>query len=914
MKQLLIIFFMTTTLYPYLLSDKLPNETIELIDSFECFSKDDKTIIYTYVLALKYRMAHVDDRNALIKGDLDYWRLWHLVSDMQNKCKLNYQFSSIIEETILASTEDRKIHKKLARIEGSIRTDGTSESSARMSKYDKKLRKDILENPPKYSVIDKNEDMEDYNLKPLKEHIPNSIPKNIYEQIEKKKLTKIQKDTLLRHAYLTEEMIRAYDKPKYRHLLYQELLYLDECKKMDGYYYKVSFYPNFKRKLARRVVTSNSYHPLKTEFLPKEVEAYCEHNITKMKLSTFVLKVDKEVKKKPKKIVAKLENLKAFFKQYDNNSTKKAYAKEYYILMKKLLENPSQGTPNTSSLKLLRLQNCIVGGDDKQDFALIIARVKDFRIEGLKDTFYANIFNSQRWWTTTMRMKMEAEGKSKKLKNFFNCSEVDSTMSNVSRPTLKNKNIIRIRKNNETKNKITNAGWQKRELIKYFCGIFEGISAKNLDNKGAIEAGMVPKKFISKSGEIIPKIGNKISIKGMPKGGVSITYEGLGRGQECEGMLEFLNMDETIFFNKKTYRGIDYVIVNDTKVMIDNFSKEYGKKLCSKQESNRVAYVMENNVSLHKYNDYKEYKSIYHNTERKKVLDTLKRKPNVIALNSDTIYMMSENKTNLYSASSGRLLTVLPEIFNHTYSAILSRDGKFVSVYKYKKIHQYNVETAVSKELATLKSSPKLYFMENTMMALFVNKKVQFLNIDTGKIEGEIQPKFIDPNREFFTPRLESIEISDDSKNLYVLSDKGVIEHWSIKKKFLGGLEFKYISNVKTDEKLISSFVINPNNDEELILSTRNNTIEIRNRKTYQLLKRLKTDRRAMALDIQISKDSKYLLAYGFRYVYVWSLKDNRLIDVIGSNKNEIYGAKFMLNDSKTILIIGKNKELWNIK
>jgi hypothetical protein len=108
MKFFLLVIFYTLTLHAYLLDNELPKETTQLIDSFECFSKDDRTIIYAYVLAHKYRMNHIDNRDALVKGDLDYWRLWHLVSDMESSCKLNYQFSDIIEETILATEEDKK--------------------------------------------------------------------------------------------------------------------------------------------------------------------------------------------------------------------------------------------------------------------------------------------------------------------------------------------------------------------------------------------------------------------------------------------------------------------------------------------------------------------------------------------------------------------------------------------------------------------------------------------------------------------------------------------------------------------------------------------------------------------------------------------------------------------------------------
>ena len=88
MKQILFLFFFSTSLFSFYVSDSLPKETVQIVDSFDCFSKDDKTVLYTYVLALKYRMDHVEDRDALVKSDLEYWRLWHLASDIESKYEL----------------------------------------------------------------------------------------------------------------------------------------------------------------------------------------------------------------------------------------------------------------------------------------------------------------------------------------------------------------------------------------------------------------------------------------------------------------------------------------------------------------------------------------------------------------------------------------------------------------------------------------------------------------------------------------------------------------------------------------------------------------------------------------------------------------------------------------------------------
>ncbi|NOR57444.1 MAG: hypothetical protein GQ474_02865, partial [Sulfurimonas sp.] len=231
MKLLVFFLLFTTSLFSLHLSNSLPKETIQIINSFDCFSKNDKVILSTYMLALKYRMEHVNDKNALIKSDLNYWRLWHLVSDIQSECALHYNFDNILEETITPSSQDKNTLKKLRRIEGSIRTDGSSESSERMRKYDNKLRTTILLSPPTFNILDKNKSLPDYDLTTLKDYSKDSIPKNIYDAIEKMQVKDIEKNILFKYALLKEQRIRKYDKPKMRKNIKQEMLYLEECQK-----------------------------------------------------------------------------------------------------------------------------------------------------------------------------------------------------------------------------------------------------------------------------------------------------------------------------------------------------------------------------------------------------------------------------------------------------------------------------------------------------------------------------------------------------------------------------------------------------------------------------------------------------------------------------------------------------------
>ena len=878
MKQIFTLLFLSTLLFSAKYTDKLPLESKQLMDSFDCFSKDDKIMMGAYLLALKYRIDNVDKREELVKTELDYWRLWHIVSDIENECKLYYKFDDILEDTLVQSDKDRKKLEKLRRVEGSIHVDGASESSAKMDKYDTVLRKNILLNPPKYTLLPKNPEMPNYDLNILKKYPSKSIPKNIFEQIEQMKATPLQRDLLRREAYLREEMLRNYDKPERRKEMKQEILYLEACQKDIQLYANDEFHHNFKRKLVRKSIMTQ-YYGLKTEFLPKEIEFYCEHNITKMELSTFIPKVDKKKKIQKKKLNIKLENLTTFLKKYDSDSKKKKYAKEYLTLMKEELYKNSTPTPSLESLKLLRLKNCLVHGNDKEDFALIMARVKDFRIEGIKERFYSNIFNSQRWWNTTIRLKMGSEGKSKEMKQFFDCSKVyeKSFLGNMghdssTNPMSKSEKEKRKR-DRELKQKIRMAGDQKRELMKYYCGTFDGKSTVYLNNEKAIKSGMVPKKFLSKENVLTPLIGKELIVEGMPKGGMQLIYKGLQRGTECEGILSFINMDETIYFGGKSYAGLDYVTINGTKMMLDNFSTEYVKKLCNKQALNDVSFVMENSVSTLKYNQTKPAVSLYGNTQGKLVPITVPSGFTEVInthIDSSLFFLVGREAYMIDKHIDTLNVITLPHKFNHSLKGVVANNGNLL----FARSHVYNIKNKNLEKIPLKRhNSPQLFLNDNKVMILFDEKKILLLNLLTKKIISELQPKFIEPNKKYFTPRLKSITASKNSEELYIMSDKGEVEHWH-SKGVRNAFSFEYKDKLETNGELISTFLLNPYNENQLIYSTHKNKINIVDRKTGKIHITLNADRRMMTKGIDISADQKYLIAYAHHFIYLWSLEN----------------------------------------
>ena len=49
MKQLILILLFTTSLFSFYLSNTLPKETTQIINSFNCFNKEDKVVLLAYV-------------------------------------------------------------------------------------------------------------------------------------------------------------------------------------------------------------------------------------------------------------------------------------------------------------------------------------------------------------------------------------------------------------------------------------------------------------------------------------------------------------------------------------------------------------------------------------------------------------------------------------------------------------------------------------------------------------------------------------------------------------------------------------------------------------------------------------------------------------------------------------------------
>ncbi len=905
MKHFLFLILISSSLFSFYFSDKLPRETIQIVNSFDCFSKDDKIVLYSYVLALKYRMEHLDDRKALLKSNLDYWRLWHLASDIESECYLHYKFDDILEETITPTDKEKKVLKKLRRVEGGIRTDGSSESSERMSKYDEKLRKKLLFDPPKYEIIKKNRLLQDYDLTTLKEYPKMSIPQNVYDSIQKKKLKGIKKDLLLRYAFLKEEMIRKYDEPKKRHKIKQEILYLNECQKYYDIHLQSEFYHNFKRKLANRSATYNNYYPLKQEFLPKEIQTYCEHNISKIKLSTFVVKKDKILKKK--KIIIKFKNTKEFISSYQGKSIIKNKMETYLDIVTNKMQ--TKGKDLTSGLQLLRLSNCFKG----EDAEFIKSIFQDIKDNNLKEEFTEKVLESQMWWIMTIGMKIDAEGESKELKHFFDCNQTSNGLMSTTPNTQKSNPK---KKSRFSSSDSRNAHFQMSKILKYYAATFENKPTPNMSNKKAIKAGLVSKQMLDKNGKIKVPFGDKLTIKGMPQGGISLNYFNIPKGKLCSDFIHS-NKTESIFFNRKTYDGLDYILLNNKKIKVKHYVDEYVQRLCLEEDNNTISFVKEKTIKIHEYKSEK-IDSAYENVI---LLESIKNyKGEDIAISNDNKYIAFNNK--LLNAKTLDKITMSKDRYSSYWSIAFSPNSRLLATAEYgRKIIIWNMQNfkkQTSIKIDELSHIASLSFLKDNKTLIAEGGddcgKVYIINTDNSKVLSTITPKWKQKSK-YFKERILSMAYAPKDNKIYLGGTNSKIEIWDIE-DILSPRYEGFIEDKTT--RRVTALIIDPKDKNILIQGTGKN-IKFWDIKNKKILRTLTPDTYGEIENIIISEDYRYLIASGGS-VFIWDLNNSKQIDILtGGQGDEVKNMVFIPNSNKFITI-GKGSttlahmHLWQFK
>lgn len=903
MKLLLTLLLSINVLFALYLSDELPIEAVQLADSFECFSDDDKIVLYTYTLALKYRMEHLDDRDALVKSDLDYWRLWHLASDIEQACSLDYDFSDVLEAIITPTNKLKKRLKKLRRVEGSIHTDGSSESSERMRKYDEKLRKSILKSPPKYKLISKNEKLPDYDLGSLKKLPSNTIPNHIYSAIEKENVGEVEKNLLLRTAYLREEMLRKYDKPKQRYAMKQELIYLDQCQKYYDVYLQGDFYFNPKRKIASLGERFSHYYPLKKEFLPKEVKAYCENNITQTKIGAFDAKIIKPVKK-PRKVIDFTKS-KAFIASYQGTDDMKEKMKTYIDLVSKQLN--SNGQNMVSGLQMIRLDECF----KESDLEFVKNVTEDIEKSDLKDEFLEQVIKPQMWWMMTIKMKSDMEGETQELKHFFDCNQSNVNLSSFMTSQAKQEE----KRSRFTEDDMRKAIMQQSEILKNYAGTFANKPTPELNNASAIKEGLLSKRMLDDKGKIKIFLGEKIEIKGMPKGGISLTYYGIPSGKICSKFVGTINMNNNIYFNSKSYDGLDYALINGQKVKTDYYVGSYTSRLCAGEDNNTVSFVKEEVLKEHQYRA-KELDSAFGIAERIKTFDKNHYSPYSFENlpNSDRFVVIGGDAKiyDLGRREGYANITKLPSMLENSYDIAATADESLLAVHRYGNV-VHIVDLTRNRWIRTVDLEDKkpgrlTFFLSDNKIIVFAGRNVVFYDSQSGKKVAEFTPKFLKGSKSFFGPRITALALSQDQKTLYVGSNRSMIERWSIDE--LDDIE--YIDTIEDKAvREVGVMKVAPYDENILMVGAKGQAITFWDLRKKQKIDSYTTDTHMYCRDIQFSDDQKYMMAVGEGSVHIWEKGKKTPLEIIMGDK--IVGGIF-LPGSHELVTMGKDIDVWELK
>lgn len=906
-------------------SKKLPLEIHQLVESFDCFSDRDKTAIYAYVLSLRYRFEHLNDKEALKKSDLNYWRLWHIVSDITFVYRLSSKFDNILEEILFPTPELKKQLKRLRWAESGIRTDGSSESSARMRRYDKILLDEIMKNPPKWSIEDKNNYLSDYNLTFVKAYPEKTIAKSDYENIVEQTAPKSkERNFLLHYAQLQEDFLRYYDQPKKRDKISNELSYLSNCFKYFKLKQHSTYYGNKKRELVGKIVHNSIAAIYGKEMLPRAIKEYCENKIPVTHVSTFEVIEDKPIQQVPSKTLPSFKITNKLLDRYKKNGKDIKYLQEYISLSQKMLQ--SKENDFIYALRLLRLQNCISAKNTKNFEEITKAILVDVKNDGYTDEYTNNVMRPMLWWKMTISMKMEQEGESKELKHFFDCNaSVYMHPKNITSKRVKEV-ITHSKKSKKTvpqkKINYDRIIGHKDEIFKYYAATFVNKATPDMNNTKAIEAGIIPPEWIE-TNNTIKSIGVPFKIEGMPKGGIKLTYSDIPKGKNCE-RITTLNIFPEIHFDRKTYDGIDYLLIDGHKLKYRHFNGKHAKRLCDKQDMHTVSFVIENTVVERKYRR-KEIDCQLDHYKKIKTIDTQRYKPDGIAISGDHMYFaVSGSKSALYNATISAKISDLPQELDNAFNLAMDEYGKNIAVSQGRGFSFWNIlEKRMSTRIAyghplyDTFSVSDLYFLQNKNILAAIagnGQEIRILDPINKKMITKIVPKFFEGEKKsrYRGPRITALAIAHNGKRLFIGGNRKKIEVWDIPDNFgTNGGEIRYHDMIEFPKgPEVGAIKPDPINPDNLYIAMKSNQLHLYSLAHKKILKTYVADSYMDPEGIQISYDGKYIMVTGSR-LFIWKTDSTEQFDIFSGDG--IVGGLFK-PFTHQVITVGPAVDRWELK
>jgi len=910
-------------------ADRLPIEVKQLADSFACFSPRDKMVIYAYGLAIRYRMEHIKDTKALEHADLDYWRIHSLIGDLESRCKLDH-LQDAVEGILTPTPALRKRLERLRWVESSLPpSDGWAESSERMEKYDKQLLDSIMLHPPRWTFEPKNPYLHDYNLTQLKATPPDALPKTVMHTIEKaSKATPEAEKALLRLHMLYEQIIRHYDQPNLRLKYVQKKAWVDACLDRYGSSARGFMSENFHRSLAASLTLNQHYYPVRSDFLPKELDAFCEHNITVLKPTLYSPTKDAPVKAPPKASKSTFVKTKSLLKQFKQAGVNIAKFDAYFHTSLQMLEKGGQNL--MGGLRLIRLQKCLQHDDANRSSQFLHTLLGEAKSGDSKEEFENRVLRPQMWWIMTIGMKIKQEGESEELKHFFDCNASIGRLDQVFKNQSKKRQSTM-----QTPSRDPQIFYQllaqKKDILKYYAATFVNKPTPQLSNKGAIRAGIIPPKWLDANrGSIKPIGGIKVEVNGMPKGGIRLTYHRIPKGKACQDMMR-LSFEGSIFYDHKTYDGIDYVLIDGHKVKTDrHFNGSYAWRLCNRNQTHTISYVREKTIAERKYHPEPTDSTCDHYA-RTSTIDTLKSNPDGVATTRNKKYFALSGSrygsgSGLYDASIPTKLFRFPNPMNDASQLCVSEEGNRVVVMQARNFSLWNAETG---KLITSISDNNPRFKEISLRRLQCLSKGRVAGIGDSRhsivvFDPEqfqtiltIRPKFIpqDKVRKYGGPQITAYAFSSDGTRLYIGTNRQKIEVWKIAKDVLKASKIKavFVRDIPLKHMpKVGAILPDPDHPNYLYVAGQNNKLIHLDISSNHVLEEYVSDFYMQELQgMQISDDGNYILAYGFGRALIWKKGDKVQWDVFTGGG--LRGATFR-PDSDEIITIGKAVDVWKLK
>ncbi len=922
MKKFFVFFLLNLLLFGAEFSHKLPIEIKQFVESISCFDKRDKMALSAYALALRYRIEHIEDKEALKKSALDYWRLNSIVHDIEERCKFN-KIGDVIEEILAPTPSLKKRLRRLRWVESTIPApDGWVESSERMRQYDKKLLDSIVSNPPKWQHEPPSPYLYDHNLSLLKTLPPKTLPRKLLDQIHNTSfLDPHVLDALVRYHYLAEEMMRQYDRPQKRLSFMQERAWLKECLKLYSVDSKATYTGNFIRSLAASIVFHSHYYPLREEFLPKEIKQYCEHNVTHMSVEPFDVTQDVPLKALPKSPVPQFTKTKQLIESYKKSGLDIQKLQRYFNITQQMLANGS-GRDMVRGLQLIRLKNCLDQQDANRSRIFFETYLDEVQAQDLKEEFSNRVLQPQMWWMVTIGMKIKQEGELPELKHFFDCNATSMQIKKSTAKSKKNFHNSSPRKNYDA---IIS---QKDTILKYYAATFVNRPTTDLNNAKAIKSGIIPPKWLEQNSTRIKPIENvHVEISGMPKGGIKLTYRGIPKGRTCERLVT-LNFNNTIFFDHKTYDGLDYILIDNKKIKAGrHFNYNYARRLCNTEGKHTISYVREKTVTKHKYRS-EPVDTACGKYFKRATIDTFRYSPTGFARSQDgKVFAISGNRSYWYDATIPARADRLPKVVNNAFNSLtLDQHGKYLAVsqgygFAWCRLKDKNVLLHISHKDPRIEEYrlQKIVFLPEGHLLLGVNTKkqeVSLIDLKKGETLLTFVPKcFVGEKKSTFRgPKVTALAISSDGNTVYVGTNLKKIEIWRLEQASSKHKEIKakWIKTLELPREFkVGAMLPDPDNPDQLYVAMDTQNLNLINTQSGKILMTYIADKPMRPRMLQLSDDGRYIMVSGKAGVYIWKYGEKIQWDIF--NGDRIKGGVFVPG-SDDVITVGAKIERWSPK